>query len=193
MKKTASKKSASTDLQINYRPLESFPVSTIAKLFHLTERRVQQLAKGGVIPRAERGKYELAGCVQGYVKYLQACAYGMGVEPTELHAERTRLLKAQADKMEIEVAKIEGALIPADQVVLAWQQLVAAARAKFLALPSRLAPQLAGNHDIQAIKEAITEAVREALEELSRFRLADISKTSDPPGGIGSQAARRLT
>ena len=175
MKKTASKKSASTDLQIDCRPLESFPASTIAKLFHLTERRVQQLAKEGAIPKAGRGKYELAGCVQGYVKYLQARADGMGVEPVDLHEQRTRLLKAQADKVEMEVLTLSGGLIPADQVVLAWQQLVAAFRARCLAMTSRLAPQLAGNNDIQAIKVSITDAVYEALEELSRFELDDIA------------------
>ena len=49
----------------------TYPVSVIAKLLKLTERRVQQLSKEGVIPKAEHGRYELAAAVQGYVGYLQ--------------------------------------------------------------------------------------------------------------------------
>ena len=41
----------------------TYPVSTIAKLFNLTERRVQQLASEGVIPKPERGKYDLVASV----------------------------------------------------------------------------------------------------------------------------------
>ena len=37
----------------------TYPVSTIAKLLMLTERRVQQLTADGVIPKPERGRYEL--------------------------------------------------------------------------------------------------------------------------------------
>lgn len=54
----------------------SYPVATIAKLFNLTERRVQQLAKEGVIPKPEKGKYDLIGCVRGYIAYLQERAFG---------------------------------------------------------------------------------------------------------------------
>ena len=34
----------------------SFNIQAIAKLLKLSERRIQQLAKEGIIPKAERGK-----------------------------------------------------------------------------------------------------------------------------------------
>ncbi|VAW66172.1 hypothetical protein MNBD_GAMMA11-2557 [hydrothermal vent metagenome] len=37
--------------------LPLYPSATLAHLFNLSERRVQQLAKEGVIPKAQRGKY----------------------------------------------------------------------------------------------------------------------------------------
>ena len=49
----------------------TYPVATIAKLLLLTERRVQQLTREGVLPRADRGRYELAPVVQAYVRYLR--------------------------------------------------------------------------------------------------------------------------
>lgn len=160
----------------------------LAKLFNLTERRVQQLAKEGVIPKAERGKYELVGSVRGYVKYLQERAEGRGVAPQDLHTERARLVKAQADKTEIEVAEMGRALIPAKRVIEAWEQLVAAFRARCLALPSKLAPQLAAVNEIREIQHHIAGGVREALEELSRFELADGVEASDTESRAGGEA-----
>ena len=54
-----------------------YPVKTIASILNLTERRVQQLAHEGIIPKAERGKYDLIGCVRAYIKYLQERAIGI--------------------------------------------------------------------------------------------------------------------
>ena len=46
----------------------SYPVSTIAKLFGLTERRMQQLAHDGIIPKPEKNQYELVGSVRAYIR-----------------------------------------------------------------------------------------------------------------------------
>ena len=47
------------------------PIGLIARLLDLSERRVQQLSREGVIPKAERGQYDLIGSVRGYVRYLR--------------------------------------------------------------------------------------------------------------------------
>ena len=165
-----------------------YPASTLAKLFNLTERRVQQLAKEGVIPKPERGKYDLVGAVRGYVKFLQERAEGRGVEPNALHDERMRLLMAQAERAELEVAALYRSLLPYEEVVAAWQQLVAAFRARCLALPSKLAPRLAVIHERRRIQDALTAEIREALTELSRFDLAGRSPARGAQGRPGSKA-----
>ena len=48
------------------------PIAVIAKLLDLSERRVQQLSREGVIPKATRGQYDLVGSVRGYVRYLRS-------------------------------------------------------------------------------------------------------------------------
>jgi hypothetical protein len=40
------------------------PIGVIARLLDLSERRVQQLSREGVIPKAERGQYDLVGAVR---------------------------------------------------------------------------------------------------------------------------------
>ena len=85
--------------------------------------------------------------------------------------ERARLLRARARRAELEVAALQRDLLPSDEVVEAWQQLVAAFRARCLAIPSKLAPQLAVTNERGAVQAVLTAAVREALQELARFDL----------------------
>ena len=108
----------------------SDPVSTIAKLFGLTERRVQQLARDGVIPKPEKNQYELIGSVRSYIEYLQQRAFGKGAAPQDTHHERARLLKAQADMAEIDLAERTGELVTVERIEADWIQMVTACRAK---------------------------------------------------------------
>lgn len=160
---------------------DACPATTLAKLFNLHERRVRQLGQEGIIPRPQHGTYDLVGAVQGYVKYLQERAEGRGVEPSALHEERMRLLTAQAEHKELEVAALHRSLLPFDEVVAAWQQVVAAFRAKCLALPSKLAPRLAVIHERRKVQDALTVEIREALEELSRLELAGEARGQERP------------
>ena len=43
----------------------------MAKLLLLTPRRLQQLVTEGVVPKVERGRYELAPVIQAYIHYLR--------------------------------------------------------------------------------------------------------------------------
>ena len=91
---------------------QTYPVTVISKLLDLTPRRVQHLANEGVIPRAEKGRYELVPAVQGYIRYLRERTIGKdGVVIPDIAAERARLTREQADKMAMENATSRGELI----------------------------------------------------------------------------------
>jgi phage terminase Nu1 subunit (DNA packaging protein) len=180
----------------------AYPATTaeaIAGLLNLTPRWVRQLAKEGVIPKPERGKYDLTGAVQGYVKYLQARADGRGVEGQDAHTERVRLVRARARRAELEADALEGTLLLENDVVFAWQQIISAFRARTLAIPSRLAPQLVMIHDRKTIQAILTQEVRAALQELSGFDLASAAPARDPQGRSDGETAgangksRRIT
>ncbi len=159
----------------------SYPVSTISKLFGLSERRVQQLARDGVIPKPKKNQYELVGCVRAYINYLQQRAFGQGVTPQDTHLERARLLKAQADKTELEVASLQGRLISVEQTAEDWRSIVMACRSKLLALPSKSALQLASlGSDPNKIEHFLKRLIYEALTELAEpDSYENISKLSE--------------
>src|SRR3990170_7178007 len=102
----------------------TYPVNVIAKLLDLSIRRVYQLTNEGVIPKAEKGRYELVPAVQGYIRYLRDRAIGPDALPDEsARASRARLLKAQAEAQEMENAKVRGDLPPPDLVSRSWAEM----------------------------------------------------------------------
>ena len=94
-----------------------YPTETIAGICNITERRVEQLAKKRIIPKAGRGVFDLGQTVNAYIRYLQGLCQGSlkDAEPSELDRrfEEARLLereskarqaKCRADKMEQELS-----------------------------------------------------------------------------------------
>jgi phage terminase Nu1 subunit (DNA packaging protein) len=146
-------------------PPVTYPVETIAKLFDLTPRRVQQLSAAGVIPRAGHGKYELAPAVRGYVRYLKGADLGGAAR-----ADKERLLRARADLMEMEARRATGRLVDVDLVERTWTNIASIIRTRLLALPSKCAPILAGL-DPSAAYNLLEAEVHAALQELSETEI----------------------
>jgi len=94
------------------------PIGVIARLLDLSERRVQQLSREGVIPKAERGQYDLIGSVRGYVRYLRDQTLKAQAGAPDYAAERARFIRARADLAEMEAEEKRRSLIAADQIGL---------------------------------------------------------------------------
>ena len=149
-------------------------VQEIAQLLKLTERRVQQLVREGVLPTPTRGIYHPVKCVHGYIDYLKGISDGTG-EAT-LTDERTRLIRTQADLAEIDLMKARGELIPTSKARAAWTVVIQGIRQKLLAIPTRLAARVASVKSIPQAKEIIEEAVREVLNECTNPDLAKLGR-----------------
>lgn len=76
---------------------------------------------------------------------------------------RQKLVLAQAEQVELRNAKMRGELIPAADVVATWSGLIADARQRFLAIPSRLGAKLALPRETVAAVDAEIRAVLTAL------------------------------
>ena len=83
---------------------------------------------------------------------------------------RTRKVNAEAEIAELELAKIRGTLCMTNDVVAAWESVLHACKAKFLALPTKVAPILATETDVAVAKDYLENAIREALAELSNYQ-----------------------
>ncbi len=150
-------------------------VSQVAKALDVSERYVQVLVKRGM-PRERHGKYDLGACMAWYIRYLHRKYSVQGVEAEEtpeeavtvrtLNAARQRLILAQADREELELARARAELIP----VQVYEERVAAqimqARQRLLALPGRVAPSLEGETR-SVIKARLTDVVKASLASLA--------------------------
>lgn len=145
-------------------------VEAVAKALNLTPRRVQQLKAEG-LPTVGRGQYELGPCMAWYIRYLQNALEkrGPNVNPDtpDLLAEKTRLAREQGDKLSIENSIKRGELVYVSDVVNTWADHISSAKAKLMAMPTKLAPQLVNQSNANVIAGRIREEVDAALTELS--------------------------
>lgn len=164
------------------------PITVIAKLLDLSERRVQQLSREGVIPKATRGQYDLVGSVRGYVRYLRDQALRAQAGAPDYASERARFIRARADLAEMEAEEKRGSLIAAEDVETAWIAVLAALRTRLLALPDRLAPRLHAEESPAGMRDLMRGAVREALEELAETDVRPQRDVDPDPAGDGGAA-----
>jgi phage terminase Nu1 subunit (DNA packaging protein) len=146
-----------------------YPASTIANLFNLTERRIQQLAAEGIIPKEARGKYDLVACVRGYIKYLQERAFGQDVQSSEFINHRDRLAKANADRVEMENDVMRGKLAPLDDVHIVWSKIVMDTRTRMLGIPSKAASGLAILTTKAEVHALLETEIHGALNDLAEI------------------------
>jgi phage terminase Nu1 subunit (DNA packaging protein) len=159
-------------------------VKQVAKALNITDRRVQQLAKEG-LPKEEKGKYDLGKCMLWYIRYLQAALEASGrrdsgeEEFIGAREERARLLRAEAELKEMELAAKRGQMVTIADVEKQYSDLAHSIRARIMAIPPRLAPEILGETSRVMAQAKIEKYCKEALAQLAKAD--DASGTEDTP------------
>jgi len=106
-----------------------------------------------------------------YIRYEHSRLRKIGIDPndsaemraaTGLRVQRERLVRAQADREELELGKALGSTLAVKDVHANWSEKLAILRERLLGLPSRVAHQLEGRNEDE-IQTRLTEAAEEAL------------------------------
>ena len=141
----------------------------LAEHLDLSTKRISELIRDGILPsKMGRSPLNLDVCRIAYISYLRKLGgYNKRSGGGDIAQQKTRLTKAQADKAELEVSELEGQLIPAQLVQDTWTDFVANARAKLLALPSKIAHQVIALDKYAEAELLIKENVHDALSELA--------------------------
>jgi len=175
------------------------PISVISSLLDISERRVQQLSKAGVIPKAARGRYELIGSVRGYIRHLRDLNLKGEAGNADYGTERARLVKAKADLAEMEASQMRGDLLSAPDVKVAWTEIVALMRARLLVLPDKIAPVVHETTSLNQARDVIKKAIHEVLTEIAETDVEIVphidgddstAKGGETDAGSGSSAPR---
>jgi hypothetical protein len=95
----------------------------LAKLICRDIRTVQRLAVQGILPRARhpdgtpmRGQFELIGSIQGFIRYLDTQLGLAALNDTDFRIERTKLIRCQRERLELETAVFRNELHRSDDV-----------------------------------------------------------------------------
>jgi hypothetical protein len=103
---------------------------------------------------------------------------------------RTRKTNAEAQIAEIELEKVRGELVPAEDVVTAWNDVLGALKSKLMSIPTKGAPILATEAQAGVCQKILEDLITEALEELSNYEpSSDPTKTTVLPSDDGDADA----
>jgi phage terminase Nu1 subunit (DNA packaging protein) len=122
----------------------------LARVFGLDIRRINQLAKEGIIPRVDRGVYDLKDCASAYVAYLRSRGtlpddIAENLDKLDPRRERARLNKAQADEKEFQNAILKSEYISIQEVKNFEIERATIYNAQIDAIPGRYASTVAAN------------------------------------------------
>jgi hypothetical protein len=151
-------------------------------LLHVEPRTVQRAVKSGTIKLAEnksgqpmRGRFILGELIPTYIQHLRD-ALANDPEEAALRAAKLRKALADAERSELELQLFKNQLHTSEAVMFVWSARIGASRKRLLAVPTRLAPRLAGETDQKKIFDAIHHEMAMALEDVSGLTQKDFAK-----------------
>ena len=152
---------------------------TIAAIFDVDPRRVQQLTKDGVISATKEGhanRYDLLPTIQKYIKHLSQKANGR--EPAKKDAEiegrrleaEADLKRSKADMAALQLKELEGKMHRSEDVEDVMTDLAFTIRSALIALPGRLAVDVVAVPSAAEASVIIMAEVSKILEDLAGYK-----------------------
>jgi len=114
----------------------------LGRVLGISRATIANLATDGVLPRADRGLFNLSACVQAYIRHKLVLAGAADVATKSLVAERSRLAKLRADAAERDARVEAGELVDVEDIEAAWLGVVSVARSRVLLIPTKVAPRI---------------------------------------------------
>ena len=152
---------------------------TIAKIFGVTPRRVQQLAKDKIIPAESTRPYmfDLLPTIQTYIKYLSEKVAGREQKTPDTAKAEADKLRAEADLKqskakiaEIQLKELEGTMHRSEDVEAVTSDLVYTIRSMIMALPGRLAMDVSQVTTASEASALIRAECSKVLNELANYK-----------------------
>jgi phage terminase Nu1 subunit (DNA packaging protein) len=142
--------------------------SQLAAVLGTSGSRISQMTTENILPRPEGHAYNLAECVQAYVRFKARNAEAPR-ERANFIAARARWMQSRASAAELQQEARRGNFLPADVARKAISELFVTVRTRLLTIPSRFAarwPGLKGQSEVQNVLDGLC---CEALEGVSKM------------------------
>lgn len=145
----------------------------LADFIDLSVRRIEQLTAAKLIPQPEGGTYPFGATVRAIMAYKHASRDGE--ESERVLSDQARLLKAQADKAEMDAGRLRGTLVSLDDIAKADERAMSALRDRLLAIPNACADravEAAGRSGAKAVSAVVRAEIVAAMADLSTAEAA---------------------
>lgn len=144
----------------------------LACVLGITGRRIRQLTEDGDLDKVERGRFNLCDSVQRYIELLSRREMSKNdatLEKAKKQAEVTlKASKARIAKMEAD--ELQGKMHRSEDVAALTEDLIYTIRGSLMALPGRLAVNVADVDTAAEAAELIRKEVFEVMKELSEYQ-----------------------
>ncbi len=137
----------------------------------------RNFAEWNIAPVGKHGR-------EAFYSVKQTIAYGKikwQSKSSELIKHKERLLKAQAERAERELAELKISLIHTEVVKAVWSNQLSYFKARLQSIAPKLSGILSGIKTKQKVEVKLTEAINEALNELSEYEPSEYKKAKDDP------------
>lgn len=160
---------------------------TIAQLFGLTGRRIEQLVADGVIDRVRINgggvRFELASTIQKYVKYLSDKAYGKDRSESEAKLKEQKLRaevalkESQGELHRLRTEIAAGNYISVEEVKADYSRFFIVFKNFALSIPGKMTGRLTGYVDPVEVREIEKDLQKEIKKHLKNFVSRALTKT----------------
>lgn len=147
-------------------------VAELTAVLGVASTYIYKLAQDGVISSAQRGKYPLADSVQRYIAHLGRDA--VTEDEVKLARDRqvaeTRLKTAKAKIAQMEADELEGKMHRSEDVAAMTEDLIFEIRGALIALPGRLAVDVAACGSAAEAADIVRREVNLIMGELANYQ-----------------------
>ena len=143
----------------------------LAKLFGVTRRYINQLAKEGILERRAPGRWPLEPNISKYIEFLRTGKTDKeGQEAKSIYwEEKAKHEAAKREMAELQLAKLKNQMHDAATVELVMTDMLTTFKNRLLALPQKISPKIIGLKSIAEVNDVLASEINEALTELSDY------------------------
>ena len=143
--------------------------SELAGIMALSPRRLQQLVADGVLEQVEEGRFLLGESIQRYITYIKGGEKTDEERRLDLEKKRAevQMKKARARREELQTAELDGKMFRTEDIEALTNDLVYSFRGSIMALPPRVAVDVAAENNPAMCAEIIRREVKMIMRELS--------------------------
>jgi hypothetical protein len=160
-------------------------IDQVAQACNISVRRVNQLAREGVLPRDGRGSYNLGKCMAAYIRYLQQAMSSKSMMDDDgnlksLQGQRSTLLTIQIDRESLELAKARGDVMSVADHERIVGDLIIETKARVMSVAPGVSAKIEAEDSRLMIQAKIDKALKEAMAKLAKTVPAFSAPPLDP-------------